>query len=224
MKRNNSFIKLLLVIALTAMVLLCAGCGKDAEQATQSGEELKPVYWNLERDEYVAAGMDFASGRIARPDGFFYITFGCNGEKVELRTNEKTIVDKIDMMEAMCFDFDENGDIIAVYPIEDFGYEYYNRILFVKSVEGNIVHANNAPTHLGMDFEIELNDYIQVYSVTGGALLGYQPTTIEKDDELVVLKDKNGDISHIYVKTYQEPGDIWLNVNQAEDGFHPCAR
>ena len=214
MKRNNSFIKLLLVIALTAMVLLCAGCGKDAEQATQSGEELKPVYWNLERDEYVAAGMDFASGRIARPDGFFYITFGCNGEKVELRTNEKTIVDKIDMMEAMCFDFDENGDIIAVYPIEDFGYEYYNRILFVKSVEGNIVHANNAPTHLGMDFEIELNDYIQVYSVTGGALLGYQPTTIEKDDELVVLKDKNGDISHIYVKSYQEPGDIWLNVNR----------
>jgi len=214
MKKYNSFIKILLLILLAATVLVCAGCGKNQQQAAQTEEELKPVYWNLERDEYVAAGIDYGSGRIPRPDGFYYITFGCNGEKLELRTDNKTIVDKIDMMEAMCFDFDENGDITAVYPIEDFGYEYYNRILFVESVEGNIVHANNAPTLLGMDFELEVTDYTQVYSVTGGALLGYQPTTIEKDDELVVLKDKNGDISHIYVKTYQEPGAPYLNVNR----------
>ena len=215
MKRNNRFIKGLLLVLLAAMLLVCAGCGKtDKQQSAQTEEELKPVYWNLERDEYVAAGIDYGSGRIPRPDGYYYITMGSNGEKVELRTDNKTFVDKIDMMEAMCLDFDENGDISAVYPIEDFGYEYYNRILFVESVEGNTVYANNAPTLLGMDFEIELNDYIQVYSVTGGALLGYQPTTIEKDDELVVLKDKNGDISHIYVKTYQEPGDVWLNTER----------
>ncbi len=214
MKRNNRFIKGLLLVLLAAMLLVCAGCGKTENQQPQAEEELKPVYWNLERDEYVAAGADYGSGRIPRPDGYFYITMGSNGEKVELRTDNKTFVDKIDMMEAMCFDFDENGDISAVYPIEDFGYEYYNRILFVEKVEGNTVYANNAPTLLGMDFELEITDYVQVYSVTGGALLGYQPTTIEKDDELVVLKDKNGDISHIYVKTYQEPGAVWLNTER----------
>ncbi len=214
MKRNNSFIKGLLLVLLAAMLLVCAGCKDTEKTQPQTEEGLKPVYWNLERDEYVAAGTDFGSGRIPRPDGYYYITMGSNGEKVELRTDNKTYVDKIDMMEAMCLDVDEEGVISAVYPIEDFGYEYYNRILFVESVEGNIVHANNAPTLLGMDFELEITDYVQVYSVNGGALLGYLPTTIEKDDELVVLKDPNGQLSHIYVKSYEEPGAPFLNTER----------
>ena len=213
MKKYNSFIKILLLIALAAMVLVCAGCGKTEEQAAQV-DDSKPVYWNLERDEYVAAGADYGTGRIPRPDGYFYITFGCNGEKLELRCSSKSMVDKIDMMEAMCFDFNENGDISEVYPIEDFGYEYYNRILFVKSVEGNIVHANNAPTFLGIDFDLELTEKTQVYSVNGGALLGYQPVTVQEEDELVVITDAQGEISHVFVKPYEPVGDIWLNVNR----------
>ena len=35
MKKYNSFVKILLLIALAAMVLVCAGCGKTEEQAAK---------------------------------------------------------------------------------------------------------------------------------------------------------------------------------------------
>ena len=212
--------KLLKILLIALAVLVVAGTvvglwlgGVFGPKQTQTGGE-RPVYWNLERDEYVAAGADFGSGRAARPDGLYYITFGCNGEKMELTASRKDLVDKIDMMEAMCLDFDENGVISAVYPIEDYGYEMYARSLIVTQVEGNKVVANNGISLRGMDFELTLDDSIQIYNVSGGALLGYQPCTIAVNDELVVLKNAEGQISHIYVKPYRVPGDVYLNVNR----------
>ena len=200
-----------LAVAGTAVGLWLGGVFGGEEVQADTGVAL---YWNLERDEYVATGMDFGSGRQARPDGLYYITFGCNGEKLELCAARKDLVDKIDMLEVMCLEFDEEGIISGVYAIEDYGYEIYNRSLFVSSVEGNTVYANNSPTYLGMNFELTLEEDTQIYDVSGGALLGYQPCQPKEIDEIVVITNPEGKISHLYVKPYVDPKPVYLNTQR----------
>lgn len=207
----------ILLIALVAVLLVGTVAGLwiggvfDKEQTEQTDNAL---YWNLERDEYVAAGADFSSGRLPRTDGLYHITFGCNGEKVELVTADKNVVDKVDMLEVMGLEFDENGYITGVKTVEQCGYQILNRILFVERVEGNVIYANNSHNYTGMEFELTYDENTQIYDVSGGALLGYFPCTPKAEDELVVIADMDGSITHIFVKPYVEPGSVYWNTER----------
>lgn len=219
-KQNNTKKKLLPILLIGLAVLVLAGTAvglwlggvfdpKETEQ-----QDSNALYWNLERDEYVAAGVDLTSGRTPRGDGLYYITMGCNGEKVELTCADKAVVNQIDMLEVMGLEFDENGAIIGVKTVEQCGYKMFSRMLFVTGVEGNVIHTNNSSTGQGVDFDLTITDETQVYNVNGGALLGYTACTPVVDDEIVVLTDSQDHISHIYVKPLAEIGDLYWNTER----------
>ena len=174
------------------------------------------LYWNLEHDLYVASGVDLTSGRMAR-GGIYYITFGCNGEKVELPCADKLLVDRIDMLEVMGLELDENGYIVGVKTPAQCGYTQFSGSLYVTGVEGNTIHTNNSATGRGLSVDLTVTDKTQIYDVTGGQLMGYVSCQPEKDDELVVVKDRNGDVSHIFVKPLSELGDVYWNIDRQYD-------
>ncbi len=206
--------KMLLVVLIVALALLVTGCGKkDAQQAAQAETE-EILYFNLEKDEYVGAGFDYTSARTPRGDGLYYISFGAQGEKIELVCADKALVNQIDMMEIMGLEFDENGYIIGVKTIEECGYQLFNRMLFVTGVEGNVIHTNNSVTGRGINFDITLTEDTEIRNVTGGALMGYQPRDIQVDDEIVVITDNAGVVTHVYVKPVPEIGDVYWNTER----------
>lgn len=215
MKNRN---KLLLLILVLALALLAVGCGKEeAKPAAETDGGKETLYFNLEKDEYVGAGFDYTSARTPRGDGIYYISFGANGEKLELTCADKNLVNQIDMLELMGLEFDENGQIIGVKTIEECGYKLFSRMLFVTGVEGNVIHTNNSVTGRGVDFDITLTEETEVRNVTGGALIGYQPREIQKDDELMVITDNAGVVTHVYVKPVPEIGDVYWNTERMYD-------
>lgn len=219
-KQNKTTKKWLPILLAVVAVLALAGTalglwlGGVFDSKGAADDHPNALYWNLERDEFVASGIDMTSGRTPRGDGLYYITMGCNGEKVELTCADKALVNQIDMLEVMGFEFDENGVIIGVKTVEQCGYKQFSRMLFVTGVEGNVIHTNNSTTGQGVDFDLTITDETQIYNVTGGALLGYTACTPVVDDEIVVLTDSQDNVTHIYVKPLAAIGDLYWNTER----------
>ncbi len=209
--------RILLAVLLVALALLVTGCGKEEPKQAAQAQSKEVLYFNLEKDEYVGAGTDFTSARTPRGDGLYYISFGSQGEKLELICADKALVNMIDMMEIMGLEFDENGQIIGVKTLEECGYQLFSRMLFVTGVEGNVIHTNNSVTGRGVDLDITLTEETEIRDVTGGALLGYQTRDIQVDDELVVLTDNAGTVTHVFVKPVPEIGDVYWNTERMYD-------
>ena len=205
--------KMLLLVLVLALALVITGCGKnEPAQTAETGSE--QLYYNLELSEYIGAGADYTSARLPRGDGIFYISFGTKGEKVELMCADKAVVNKIDMQEVMGLEFDENGYIVGVKTVEECGYQLFSRMLYVTAVDGNVIRANNAASGKGVEFEFTIDENTEIRNVSGGALLGYQPKELEVDDEIVVIKDGSGNVSHIFIKPMPVIGDVYWNTER----------
>ena len=205
--------KMLLLVLVVALALLVTGCGKEEPKPAAETEQ-ETLYFNLEKDEFVGAGVDYSSARMPRGDGVYYISFGAKGEKVELMCADKAIVNKIDMMEVMGLEFDENGYIIGVKTLEECGYKLFNRILYVTGVDGNVIHTNNSAGGKGVDFDLTITENTEIRNVSGGALMGYQPRQLEVDDEIMVITDAAGAVTHVYVKPIPVIGDVYWNTER----------
>ena len=205
--------KMLLLVLVLALALVVTGCGKQ-EPAKAEDSGLEQLYWNLELEEYIGAGADYTSARLPRSDGLFYISFGTKGEKVELICADKAVVNKIDMQEVMGLEFDENGYIVGVKTVEECGYQLFSRMLYVTAIDGNVIRANNAASGKGVEFELTIDENTEIRNVSGGALMGYQPRELEVDDEIVVIKDNAGNVTHIFVKPIPAIGDVYWNTER----------
>ena len=223
MEKQNKTKKWLPVLLIALAVLLVGGTaaglwlGGVFTQEEVVEDNSNALYWNLERDDYVANGMDLTSGRMPRGDGLYYMTLGCNGEKVELTCESKDLVNQMDMQEVFGLELDENGMIVGIKSVEECGYKLFSRILFVTGVEGNTVYTNNSPAGKGVDFELTITDKTQVYNVNGGALLGYTACTPVIDDEMVAITDQNGELTHLFVKPLNTIGDVYWNTDRMYD-------
>ena len=82
---------LVLVAAVVLGIVLLVG--QNTDSAGDNGQV--KLYWNVERSEYVGKGVDGASGRMARSDGYYYVRFAVGGEQVDLMVADYDLIQKI---------------------------------------------------------------------------------------------------------------------------------
>ncbi|MBR5570974.1 MAG: hypothetical protein IKW10_08815 [Oscillospiraceae bacterium] len=201
---------LLLVGALVFGILML---NQSADTDHKSTNQSITLYWNVERADY--AGGTFT--RSPRGDGYFYVRFAVGGEQVDIPVANEELIRKVDHLDVMGLVFNEDGVAIDVKNINECTGGLVANVLYVKSVEGNTVHCNNQGMFKGQDFDLELTEDTQVYDVGQQGLLCGISSQIAEDDELMAIRDYNGNLIYVYRKGYQEPGDVYWNLERKYD-------
>ena len=211
----------LLAVVGTALFLAFGGFGGGEETSqtqptapVQAQTEEVQLYWNVDRTTYAAKGYQGVSARTPRSDGIYYIRFSINAEQIDLPVRDKTLVDRIDMQDVMGLVFDEEGFVVDIRTVSECTGGLVAPVLFVKSIEGNTVIANTNGNFKGLDMTLQLNENTKIYDVGGQGLLIGMEGTVKADDEILAVKDLEGNISHVYVKAYSDPADIYWNLNR----------
>ena len=210
-----------LLIALIALVVVAA-VGVTLWLILGNKEQTAPegmkIYWNVERDQYVAKGDKGRSARYARDDGYFYIRFAVDGEQVDLPVDGIDLVNKIDNMEYMGLELNEAGVVIGAYHIEDFTGGLAADHYYVEAVNGTTVTVNTAGTLKGVSVDIEIPQGTPMYNVSdAGVLCGTPVQELHRDDEVIAIKDTSGKVFMVYVMPYIPAGPIYWNINRMYD-------
>ena len=205
-----------LVLA-AAVVLGILLLGKDSGGTQAKAAERAVLYWNVERNEYKGKGPDGDTGRMARSDGYYYIRFAVGGEQKDFAVAERTLVQKIDQLDVMGLEFDENGIVVGVKNINECTGGLVASKLFVVSVEGNTLYCNTQGMLRGQKVELTVDADTEVYDVGNTGLLCGLKGQIVVDDEIMAVRDYDGTISYIFRSGYKEPGDVYWNLDRKYD-------
>ena len=198
-----------LVAGGAVLALMLPGAEKEEAVAGCDGK----IYVNVDRSSYFGTEML----RYANDDGTYSMQLATDGEQLRVTVKDAETMRHIDSREIMGLSFDENGIVDAVVEIEDFTGGYAVKNVFAKAVNGYEVLCNGATDYNGYEKTITLNENTQVYQGCGAGVLTGTPTTVKADDELTAILDKQGNISHVFVLPYQEPGDIYWNITRMYD-------
>lgn len=204
---------LVLVAAVVLGILFLGGNGSDKDN---SGKEKgrATLYWNVDRKDYVGKGLNGASGRSPRSDGYYYVRFAVGGEQVDYRVEDRALIEKIDQLDVVGLEFDEDGIVVGVNNINQCTGGLVANTLYVKSIEGNKILCNNQGSYKGMDVTLEVTEDTQIYDVGQTGLLCGLPGQVAEDDEIMAIKDYDGSIMYIYRAGYREPGDVYWNLTR----------
>lgn len=206
-----------LVIALAA-VLVIGGAATAAvllwpqEQVSEAGCDGK-IYINVDRYSYFGQEMP----RYANEDGTYSMLFAVDGEQVRLTVQDATVMRHADSREIMGLCFDENGIVTDVVEIDEFTGGYAVKHAFAQELNGNQVLCNGSTDYNGYQKTITIDDDTQIYQGCGAGILTGAPTQVKADDELTAVQDENGKITHVFIIPYQEPGDIYWNIERMYD-------
>lgn len=209
-----------ILIAIGALILVGAVIlgvmllGAEKEPPASNTEDRIVLYWNVDRSQYVGKGINGASGRNARPDGYYYIRFAVGGEQVDYQVADVDLVQKIDQLDVMGLEFDEQGVITGVKNVNECTGGMVATALYVKSLNGNTLECNTQGTYKGVDVTLELSEDTEVYDVGQTGLLCGMPSTVGIDDEIMAVKDYDGKIIYIFKESYLVPSDVYWNINR----------
>ena len=222
MRKSEKKMSLRWLLILAAVTVLCLGivligCGKkDDAPAAEDGNHVQ-LYWNVDRMEYVAGNADGTSGRYPRGDGYYYVRLAAGGVQEDYMVHDYHVVNRMELVDMFMPIFDENGVIVDIKTVNECTGGFLAPALYVKSVDGNTVHANTQGTYLGVDMDFTIDEETEVYGVGGGGILTGVPDVIESDDEVIVILDKDGTVGTVYVKGYVEPDTIYWNLYRMYD-------
>lgn len=200
----------ILVLAAAVGLGLWFLLGDQGEAEAEEGHV--KLYWNVERDSYVAGNEDGTSSRFPRGDGYYYVRFAVDGEQVDYPVASYDLVNRIDHVDVCNLIFDENGVVVDMRTVNDCTGGLVAPALYVSSVEGNKITGNTQGTYLGVDITIEIDEETEVYSVGGEGILVGVPCQVQNDDEIIAIKDPDGTIGHVFVIAYEPPGDVYWNI------------
>ncbi len=179
------------------------------------------VYWRVD-----PRNVDSNGNTKREPDenGVYTILFAVNGQQVELKCKDKTVVSEIDGKKNRLCDmgllFDEEGYITEVMEaavalrgkMPGAGYH-------ITAIEGDqytatyLLTGNNA----GKTFSFTMNENCPVYNVCPGGTATYvgEPTEIKLNDRVIVYTDLEGNPVLVYV-TYRmfENAEICYNITR----------
>ncbi len=230
-KKNTKWVILaclVVVLAVAAALMLTVfggGSGNESQatqQTTQSTEG--PVhtegldgklYWNVDGATY--RGSDIMVRPTNSEDGFIYIQFAVEGEQVRLPVADRTLANKIDMMEIMGLVFNADGVVVDAVRVEDFTGGLAANSYYVTAVEGNVIKFNSAVGLDGFNGQFILEEGTKIWDVGGEGLMVGLPGTIGVDDEVIAIKDVDGKIDTVFVKPYKVPGDVYFISDRKYD-------
>ena len=151
----------ILVIGATVSALLLSGVfGGNAEpEATEPiAQEENKIYWNVARTRYVAKGIQGTSSRTPSADGYYYVKMAVEGEQVDIKVADLSVVNAIDFQEIMGLTFDETGVCTGVLSVEEAtGGRVRAKKWPVESVTNEKMVCNTSVKLKGYHVEIPLN-------------------------------------------------------------------
>lgn len=217
--KNRVFWRLFAVMMLVLVTVSAfAGCNKETPaQTTEISGDMK-IYWNVDRDQYVAKGMYGVSARIPRDDGRYYIRFAVDGIQIDLAVEGIELVNKIDNLDYMGLEINEEGVVVEAYQVDEFTGGLAADCYFVEKIEGTKVTVNTAGSMKGVSVELEIPEGTPMYNVgESGLLVGTPVAELSQDDEIIAIKDTDGKIFTVFVAPYKVPGPVYWNINRMYD-------
>lgn len=174
------------------------------------------LYWNVERDSY----KDGVYQHRKMSDDVYRLLFAVDGEQVQLDVQGWELVRKIDTLNVMGLKFDENGIVVDAYHVDECTGGYLFNKAYVAQVDGNTVTVNSNFAFRGLSKTLELTEDTQIYNVADGGPLCGIPSGLSYNDEVIVIQDREGNITHIYTKPYKKPGTVYWNVEKQYDSVN----
>lgn len=202
------------------------GSGPAAQTATKVVES--DLYWNIDRKDMleVTSGL---SMREPAEDGIYYIRFAVGGEVVELPCADKKLVNRIDMEDLVCLEFDADGLIINMIDPE----ELYTKIaekVYVQNISGNKLLVNTSQALNGMQINLEIPK-AEGFDVSHLAGTPGEIRVLEGMDQVTIYGKDEETPTHIFVVDRWWESDVYWRVSsqmysggmstrkQAEDGY-----
>ena len=211
----KKYIKWFLLLALT--VALLTGCGKTEEQAAAPDIPADiEIYYNINASDYRGDPL-ITPKRLPDENGNYFMEFAGGGEQHRFQVTESVITGGVDMHDLVGLRFDENGIVTDFYAIEDCTGGYLAKKYYVEKIEGNTVICNNSPMYDGFQVKFEQNENLQVYLNDGISPLTGMPTDIQVDDEIIAIKDENGEVFLAYVGHVGEMPDVYFSAERKYD-------
>ncbi len=209
---------LITVAVAAAVVLILMGSDEDTvptatEQGFRDGFDGK-LYWNVDRAEYYGK-QD--SKRPQDDEGRIAVTFAVDGEQIRLLTADRNVANKADSMAVMGLVFDSQGIVVDVLDVEECIGEFAVSGYFVEQIQGNTLVCNNAASFDGYQVKLELEENTKIYRGGSVDLLVGTPTTVSYNDEVIAIRDFDGNLICVYVIPYKEPGDLYWNITRMYD-------
>ena len=207
-----SCIAALLVIGGGILAVVLLGGNDEPAKVDYDGK----LYWNVERDMY----KDGIFQHRQIEDNVYRLIFAVDGEQVQLDVKGWELVREIDSMSVMGLQFDENGLVVDAYHVDECTGGYLFNKGYVSEVNGNAVTINSNFAFRGLSKTLELDENTQIYDVGGEGPLCGIPGVLSYNDEVVVIRDEEDNITHIYTKPYKKPGTVYWNIEKQYDSVN----
>jgi len=223
---------LLAAAGVASYFLFFSGNG-DEKAPTQNNATVEKkvesdLYWNIDRKDMleISSGL---SMREPAEDGIYYIRFAVGGEVVELPCADKKLVNRIDMEDLVCLEFDADGLIINMVDPE----EVYTKIaekVYVQNISGNKLLVNTSQALNGMQINLEV-PAAEGFDVSHLAGTPGEVRVLEGMDQITVYGTDENTPTHIFVVDRWWESDVYWRVSaqmyskgmstrqQAEDGY-----
>ena len=208
-------LKWLLPVCILAVLAIVGGVlGLVLGSAHKPAAPQQPkLYWNVDGETYRSG----EAVRFVNSDGYVYITFSCDGEQQRLPVADMATAVKIDMLEVMGLEFNEEGIITDCYRVEDITGGIIANRYYVTAVEGNQITCNSSMTLRGYDVTFQITEKTGIWDVgTVGITCGIAGT-VKISDQIIAVQDQPGEALAVFVISYTEPMDIYWNVDRKYD-------
>ena len=202
----------------------------DKEENTHvylmSHPQTSKLYWRADQ-KYDSAAK--STSRVPDENGVYTVPFFCEGERVELKCKDKSIVTSIDYRSRWCpdfaFIFDEEGYIVDKFDSAvGVGGMWGCRRLYVTSIEGETITAENIGNFDGSassyTFTIPEGCFIYDASLAakGEGRQGKPVDSLQVNDLISVWADPEGKPMIIYIGLRTVDSPIYYNVNRMYAG------
>ncbi len=226
MQKKGSNRKSLIIGIIAAIVVLGVVLALVLTQCTGQGESTAPsttvestpevptyeLYWNADRELYEGKSEAGMSSRMPESDGYFHVRFILDGEEVILKVQDRKIINKIDVMDIMGLEFDENGIVVDAFDIKEMPLERIAWQFYVQSAGKTLIKANSSESFGGMEVQLELDGNSGVYDMTGKeGPLGCIANPME-GDRIYGIANLAGEITHVFI--YERPN--FMLTHEAE--------
>lgn len=181
------------ILLLPMMLLLCMamlwGCGQKNDETPQ----IPAVYWNADR------GIE----RVAEADGSYNVLFILNGQQTTLRITDKTLLDFLDLHDAVGLSIDDSGTVTAVSALADMPQYYLLLDNYVQSVGKTSVKFNAHIGFSGKETVLTYEEGTPIIDVSDFAAEKGEATFLQKGDGVTVLANPDGSVNTFFVNKRQ---------------------
>ena len=180
-----------------------------------------PVYWNVER-QYDADTE--TTKRIPNARGYYEIFLAVDGQQKIYRTKNLALINEIDAVTTSCFGLDVEGDMILKLHKTSLsvGGAQFCSWDYVTAISGNRITAEE-PDH-SKTYTGKLTANTKIFDVSGvGEFIGVK-TTLAVGDRIHALKDKNDNLTYVFVVTRAIKSPIYWNVDRQYDSDNQATK